>query len=332
LTGSSDLVLCKTNGEAAHVSQVLFETDIPHYMKQSSGHRTLSSWIAKALCGNDGLIFLKEQFFSNATKYKLEDAETKWAVLKALDGHSHAPGLHMPELLSALARMDGLPTVCLNQANDNIVVSTVHRAKGSEAEHVYWLDSPLVFDNQQDQDGAMDDALKAAYVAATRAKTDIRMIEPDAKVYMKSINDSRWIQCGYSKSKKPYCKRIALFPDDVDPASFADTDAESRQSILSCIKPGDLVDLYPNEITKRFDIFFDGNLIGFTSAGFTDALFCGFAATNGNRNWPASIPNVFVTALTTVIAPDSSDVDEKYRTAGCWLGIELGGLPIIDWS
>lgn len=41
LSGGADLVLCKTNEEAAHVSQVLFESsmDIEHMMKQSSSHR-----------------------------------------------------------------------------------------------------------------------------------------------------------------------------------------------------------------------------------------------------------------------------------------------------
>ena len=71
LSGGADLVLCKTNGEAAHVSQVLFESsmDIEHMMKQSSSHRSLAPWIAEVLKGNDGSFLSKDAFMQNANQY-----------------------------------------------------------------------------------------------------------------------------------------------------------------------------------------------------------------------------------------------------------------------
>lgn len=334
LSGNTDLILCKTNGEAAHVSQQLYESNAPveHMMKQSSSHRSLASWIAKCLFGNDGNYMTREAFIKNATDYEIDDVEEKWDVLKSLDGHEHAPVLHIKEVLAALSNHDGLPEICLNQFQESVVISTVHRAKGSEAEHVYWLDSPLVYDNQQDQEGALIDSIKAAYVAATRAKKDIHLLDPDKHFYMRSLEDGRWIQIGISKAKKQYCQGIALLPDDVDVASFVPIEqADNVQAILACLQPGVPVDLYPNEEMRRFDIFFDGQLIGYTSSEFTAALFAGFDATNHNRNWPAKIPDVYIAAITTEIAPDRTDTDSKYRTTGCWLGIELGGFPKLEW-
>ena len=92
LSGGADLVLCKTNGEAAHVSQVLFESsmDIEHMMKQSSSHRSLAPWIAKVLKGNDGIFLSKDAFMQNANQYDVNDADEKWKALKSLDGHPHA--------------------------------------------------------------------------------------------------------------------------------------------------------------------------------------------------------------------------------------------------
>ena len=334
LSGGADLVLCKTNGEAAHVSQVLFESsmDIEHMMKQSSSHRSLAPWIAKVLKGNDGSFLSKDAFMQNANQYNVNDTDEKWKALKSLDGHPHASVLHVKEVLSALSRMDGLPSACLNQHSDCAIISTVHRAKGSEAEHVYWLDSPLVYNGQQNQEGALSDSIKAAYVAATRAKKDIHILSQDKGFYMRSVNETRWIQTGYSKSKKLYCKGIAFIPGDVDNASFVSLEnAEDVQNVLSALEPGMPVTLYPDENNGCFEIYFDGLKIGSTSVDFTMALFAGFEATNHNKNWPSKIPDVYITAVTTVVMPEASGIDPQYRTSGCWLGIELGGFPTIEW-
>lgn len=334
LNGSTDLILCKTNGEAAHISQILFEssTSIEHMMKQSSSHRTLAAWIAKLLKGNDGSYLSREVFMSNAEQNEINNADEKWNALKSLDGHPHAVVLHIKEILSALSKMDSLPNVCLNQHDNCAIVSTVHRAKGSEAEHVFWLDSPLVYDGQQDQEGALGDSIKAAYVAATRAKKDIHILNQEKNFYMRSVNDTRWIQTGYGKNKKPYCKGIAFLPEDVDAASFVSVgNAEDVQAILSFLEPGMPVTLWPNEDCNRFDIYFDGQLIGYTSREFTTALFAGFDATNHNKNWPSSIQDVYISAITTVIMPEKTDIDPQYKKSGCWLGIELGGFPTIEW-
>ena len=64
VSSDSDLILCKTNGEAAFVSQCMFETvtQVGHVMKQSSRHRSLAPWIAKLLYGNDGCFMSRADF------------------------------------------------------------------------------------------------------------------------------------------------------------------------------------------------------------------------------------------------------------------------------
>ena len=174
LSGSSDLVLCKTNGEASYVSQELFDSaaQIEHIMKQSSRHRALAAWIAKVLYGNDGQYIDHVHFMKNADDYCVDDPDKKWKILKDLDGHPHAEVIHIPEVLAALTHTDSVPEECISHHDGAAIVSTVHRAKGSEAEHVYWVDSPLVYENHADQEGTLGDAIKAAYVAVTRAKKD----------------------------------------------------------------------------------------------------------------------------------------------------------------
>lgn len=346
LRGAGDLILCKTNGEAAHISQVLFETaNVPHVLKQALSHKSLAPWIAKVLHGSAGDILEKSCFMKNAESYGIAEAEEKWHVLKAMDDHPHAPALHIPEVLSKLSHMEGLPDICLNSADNSVIVSTVHRAKGSEAEHVYWVDSPYVYKNQEEQEENIADAVKAAYVAITRAKEDVHMLKFDDKFRMKCIQNNRWIQTNYPSNKRTtsststikaaksmYCKGIAMAAGDVCPDSFADKEyAETAQSVLASMEPGMPVDLYPNETEHCFDIYFDGQQIGRTSAAFTDALFAGFEATNHNKYWPKSIRDAYIAAVTTEISTGSPNVAEEYSKAGCWLGIELGGFPILEW-
>lgn len=333
LHGAEDLILCKTNGEAAHISQILFENaDVPHVMKQAFRHKSLAPWIAKVLFGSDGKILEKHCFMKNAEEFEIDEAEGKWRTLKAMDDHPHAPGLHIPEVLSTLSHVDGLPAICLNNAGNSAVVSTVHRAKGSEAEHVYWVDSPYAYKNQAEQEENIADALKAAYVAITRAKEDVHMLKSDDKFRMKCIPNNRWIQTGISSNKRSYCKGIAMEAGDVCPDSFADREfAKDAQAALARLEPGMVVDLWANEKRRCFDIYFDGQQIGRTSEAFTNALFAGFEATNHTRNWPNKITDVYVAAVTTEISTGSSTVAEKYSKTGCWLGIELGGFPILEW-
>ena len=333
LHGAEDLILCKTNGEAAHISQILFENaDVPHVMKQAFRHKSLAPWIAKVLFGSDGKILEKHCFMKNAEEFEIDEAEGKWRTLKAMDDHPHAPGLHIPEVLSTLSHVDGLPAICLNNAGNSAVVSTVHRAKGSEAEHVYWVDSPYAYKNQAEQEENIADALKAAYVAITRAKEDVHMLNSDDKFRMKCIPNNRWIQTGISSNKRSYCKGIAMEAGDVCPDSFADREfAKDAQAALARLEPGMVVDLWANEKRRCFDIYFDGQQIGRTSEAFTNALFAGFEATNHTRNWPNKITDVYVAAVTTEISTGSSTVAEKYSKTGCWLGIELGGFPILEW-
>ena len=330
LSGSDDLILCKTNGEAAHISQRLFDTPstADHIMKQSSGRRSLSSWIAKLLSGCDGQYMSKEAFCRNGLEYEIDDVESKWSALKSLDKHPHAPVLHVREVLDALLKLDSVPECCLNKPSNCAIISTVHRAKGSEAEHVFWLNTPLVYESQREQEGALSDALKAAYVAATRAKTEIHMLDWNKRPYLRLIADDRWIEVSKGKNGKEYCKGIAILPEDTDPYSFA---TEDIQMVLSCVERGFQVTLYPQEAKNCFEIYFDGQMIGTTSKAFTNALFSGFNATNHNKNWPVAIPDVYIASIVTIVAPGTTGIDQLLAATGCWLGVELGGFPRLEW-
>lgn len=231
-----------------------------------------------------------------------------------------------------LAAMDSLPEVCLNHPGNGVIVSTVHRAKGSEAEHVYWLNSPLVFDSQSAEEATKADALKASYVAVTRAKQDIRLVNL-TKQYLRKISGDRWIKTGRSVNKKLFCSGIALQPEDVDLSSCASgRNAQEIQEMISSLSPGLDVELYPSSDGEYFDILIDNYPIGRTSPAFMSALQGGFSATNGNTNLPCNINSAYISSLVTVIQLGGTSGENAYQMSGCWLGYELGGFAYINYT
>lgn len=275
----------------------------------------------------------KNDFVSKAQEYGIEDLDAKWDALLSLDSHKRSAVLHRQEVLIRLAAMDSLPEICLNHPGNGVVVSTVHRAKGSESEHVYWLDSPLVFENQSAEEGTKADALRAAYVAVTRAKQDIRLFRMK-KQYLRKISGDRWIKIWYSTATgKPFCSGVALQPEDVDLSSCASGgNAQEVQEMLSSLTPGLDVELYPSSDGTYFDILFDSYPIGRTSPAFMSALWEGFRSTNGNKNLPYNINSAYISSLVTVIQLGGTSGENTYQASGCWLGYELGGFGCINYT
>ena len=337
LTRKSELVLCQTNGLVASISDLLYEGDnIPHYIMQSANHQSLAPWIGRILGGCTEDLISRDYFFTLARERAIEEADEKWEILRSLDSHTRSAVLHRKEVLRRLAKLDALPAICLNQPPvDGVVVSTVHRAKGGEANHVFWLDTPLVF-SQQPEEGEKLDALKASYVAVTRARKDIRLVTTKNE-YLKKLNSGRWIKTRsywkYNRERKVCCSGIAMLPDDADPLSFVPNEnAEDVQAMLFDLEPGMNLDLYPSKDEESFDIFFDGMQIGLTSKLFMQELFDGFRATNNNGNLPASIESVYISSMTTVIRPENEASENIYRKSGCWIGYELGGFAHINYT
>ena len=240
--------------------------------------------------------------------------------------------IHRREILRRLSELDAVPEICLNHP-EGVVVSTVHRAKGGEADQVFWLDTPLTYQGRDGEDEKYD-ALKASYVALTRARQGIRLVKPK-KRYMKQLSSGRWIQTGASqKSGKTriYCANIAMQAGDADPFSFIpDEGAEEIQELLSDLESGTDVSLYLAEDEKQFHILFEGTQIGSTEESFMRALFEGFRETNHNKNLPADLESVYISELVTVIQPESEASDNVYRRSGCWIGCELGGFAHINY-
>lgn len=334
LCGRNELVLCKTNGQVAAISQLLLSNNVRHTVAHNARYASLAAWIALTLSScTDGLID-KQTFLTKANENLVDEPEYKWSMLKAIDKHSHSQILHVKDVMAAIRAEKALPDMFFNRSGDGILVSTVHRAKGSEAEHVYWLDSPLTYEAWEGVVGAKSDALKAAYVAITRGKGDIHMVKEIKDFYMRCLDDGRWIRIGKASSGNTYCKGIVFQPEDVDMASFAQddelSDAKTKQGIIHSLDVGDPIELFIRNDSSGYDVFCDGVCIGHMADSLKRALRAGFNATNHSRNFPGSI-SAYVSRVVSVVGVYSDKTAQEYRQSGCWLGLELGGIGQLNW-
>lgn len=68
------------------------------------------------------------------------------------------------------------------QGTPNIAISTIHAAKGGEADHVVLL-SDMAYRSHQEYEKQPDNERRVAYVAVTRAKEKLSIIQPQSKLY-----------------------------------------------------------------------------------------------------------------------------------------------------
>jgi superfamily I DNA/RNA helicase len=73
-------------------------------------------------------------------------------------------------------------------AHPNVEISTIHAAKGGEAEHVVLL-SDMASRSYREYEKYPDDERRVAYVGVTRAKERLTIIQPSTKLYFPYYNE-----------------------------------------------------------------------------------------------------------------------------------------------
>jgi hypothetical protein len=76
------------------------------------------------------------------------------------------------------------------KATPNCSISTIHAAKGGEADHVILL-SDMAYRSHQDYIKQPDDERRVAYVAVTRAKEKLSIVMPQGKLFFDFYGESQ---------------------------------------------------------------------------------------------------------------------------------------------
>jgi len=349
----STCFLCRTNGQALKVSKYLRDQGIEHRLQRSATFKLLDRWIGEVL-GEYRERSVKFEKFKEImeTRYPLNSNEikTRWELLKQVEG-GRSSGIRIEDLAVNLGHRKNLYECLCTGHRENIVVSTIHRAKGREYDTVIVLDDSVLA--YKERNGVTDE-VKIYYVAITRPRQNVFRTSFRKVIYMKKVGDGdqRWVETGLKwkrNRKKPVVKYVEVGKEkDVDPVSFVEDDIleenrkpfENQKYIRTRVNRGDLVVLRMlndgNNIL--YGIYHNRRRIGKMSLEFTYALFSVFRDVYGTRTmdrkyFPREIREVFVEEICTYTkVHDNLIIPEIYRNNGLWTGIAVAGLGKLEWN
>jgi hypothetical protein len=241
-------LLCRTNGEAMMVSRRLWELGVYHRLQRESIDRAGMPWIAVLLEHFPNLRVSRSQFLPRAVEFESQtgiDPESAWQLLKRLSPQ-RSDDLDIRALALRL-RSGSIPEElnCIPAAN--VVVSTIHRAKGLEFDRIILAEPSPAGDTDTDE----SEELRLLYVAVTRARREVCiMTAPDTRGMRRLAQAGRrWVRQRFTGKTSRVCAMEIRSEDscaDHPPGAVGCSVDERRplqEYIRGHVKPGDPIQI-----------------------------------------------------------------------------------------
>lgn len=207
----STAVLCRTNGDALVAAGLLRASGLPVSLRHRAQAQPLGAWVADAVAGASSTVTKNEVL--RRLEGQVEDPDSGWRLLKATERNFRVAERIDVSRLTRRLEVGDYPAA-LAAAGGPVVVSTVHRAKGLEFDHVVLVDPEALKAPEQ---------VAVAYVALTRARDRLVAAGLDRPRYLQLDRAiGRWVVGGH---KRWMTTAIELRPGDV--LADADIDAAS---------------------------------------------------------------------------------------------------------
>ncbi|MFN3166122.1 MAG: UvrD-helicase domain-containing protein [Phycisphaeraceae bacterium] len=323
---SSDIILCRTNGQALAFFQLLQAKGVRCRLKDSSAHRAAPAWIAAAVLGREGAQVSKAVMLEKLGQYcDAEVAEHRWRRLKRLDGR-RGNSLDLRAVASNIGNRS-LPEELYDVPQAGVMISTIHRAKGLEFDRVF-VTKPL---HDESITGSPIEEARILYVAITRAKQWLGAVnDPNTKAMAKHKPTGRWCRFAY-RGKRRFAEAIELLPTDIDQSihtdglregepSFIDTQRYLQESVQSG-DPIELTLLKSAEEGPLYQVRHQSRAIARTSASFGKSV-----KLIGQSKIPETINGAVVSEIETVAGSPEESRRAGVGTSGLWLGLRISGL------
>lgn len=325
-------VLCRTNGQALIVSEKLHEESVPHFLQGDASAAPIEAWVSRIFSDHavssitrDDLDYLLEERAPGSDVNRDE----AWRALRALGKSGKL--VDLGQVATRLVQR-WMPDSLVQPIRAQLVVSSIHRAKGLEFEHVVVIRQPNGYDDEG-QEGLEES--RVLYVALTRASRTIYRYElaPLWGLIFRDADD-RWVL----KGRENWSRRgIQFLANDVERATpLADRDAgggEIQDYLWNKVNRGDSVTLEADRRTAMQDpsylIMHSGRCIGRTSTTFAAAMGREFGKTNW---WPRRVSSVRVSTVESVAGTRAEAERAGLEGQGFWLAVRLEGLGRFDWS
>jgi DNA helicase-2/ATP-dependent DNA helicase PcrA len=241
-------ILCRGNSQIreliAKVRQLTWQTDTDTsqlHLGIKTSPRLLPSWIARMLCRYEGSQLTKKQFTKifSLSFHELDettpgkgDPDAAWMTLlnfARLGEDERAIG--MDQLRQRVAWPDSLPDD-EGESEAQIIVTTIHQAKGLEYDSVYVMHNG----NGLDEADVYEEG-RVLFVGASRAREDLALLQLDEErpFYPKDLAGGkrrRW----YRRFSKGFTQMDLGSEGDVDQESIIRTDVQGNEDAVASVQ------------------------------------------------------------------------------------------------
>lgn len=337
--GQNTAILCETNGEVLRVSKYLNDNGIRHAVRRQAQEFGAANWVARALGALAGPVVGRSDVEAAlAEALGPEVGDDAWYLLKSAEGNMrNRESLNLAKLRT-LIRSGNLPLALTEPDVSDVIISTIHRAKGLEFDRVFLLEPSYA----RDEDPWT--AIRKRYVALSRARDEIFLCGlPKTYSIFKEEHFARGRllerQRNYKrKSMRTNAVEFRYSDVEVDtPVEACNADAKSVQNNLR--DPS----LIGSRLEARLDIEQStadapsyllttehGRTIGRTSESFNEAFVNAFSLRRGS--FPAILHGLSVVSVESVAGDPRMSQRMDVSFSGMWLAPRVIGLAQPDWS
>lgn len=306
---SRSILLTRTNGEALALADLLAADGCNALVRQGADARMAPGWIASFV--NDGPRTSWARRHVDGIAERLPEApppSEAWRVLRRVAKRDD--GVSAERLRLAVAS----PTRHDDFAfDDDGMISTVHRAKGLEWEHVVVLESPV-----GEEPGPQEDRVR--FVAATRARKELwRLRRPDLGGRLRRGTDGRWERRSWQG--RIWALELRIGDVAVDrPWSGAEDSAEEVQAALRALSRGIPVELRWHPSIERYVVLSGRRSIGCTTDDFVRAVKARW------RGAPDVLAGGRLLAVRSAAGDPATSAASGLPGTGLWLTPEIVGF------
>lgn len=328
----STAILTRNNGEAEYISGLLCKKGILHTLNRGVNNAaSLPRWIADVFWDYDLDDISKSTFlerFAFRCGSSNLDAELLWEHICKLVKADNDSVVSMPQLIRALSVANDIPTEFCEEP-PKLVVSTIHKAKGSEFDEVILVDS-----NFKSGCKSAEEA-RVRYVALTRPKLKFTVRKSSGK-YFKKFNSGRIIEI-QKRYKAQYCTGINVgLGGDIDSNSFALGDfnsaVENQEYISENIKIFDKISAVRSADSHMYEIYHNGRRIAALSDKMKAEIVERIAGRNAYCRIPDKLSNFYVTAITSeILKSGSAQVPQEFLKSRICYGIRVEGIAKAEF-
>lgn len=332
-------ILCRTNGQAHVISQMLHAGGVPHRLQRSFRDRAAPAWLSEMFKSGMGSVVTRSAFATLFPEWAPAQIEQTWTYLTRVAGTSGMRSVDLSMLRSTMAA-DRLPDELTALPPTQITVSSVHRGKGLEFDRVI-----VVPPERPREETDIPEEARLLYVAMTRARDELMRCEiPNTSRLRVCQPINRWARYG----PQDYQRRgMAMDGGDVhkaDPAGtygFQSDPAELQDLLRHGVSPGDSVTIERSDhdpggpgLPPGYSIFHGGRQIGMLSDEFREDLnrYMKRWPRSVVEAWPRTISEVRIEAVESVVGSEASGRLAGISEYGVWLAPRLVGLSKFTYD